>query len=205
MQHLMSSELSDFAAIYEADIELISVARTHDDDPLLEASNTLVAQNNFKAQWSQRIDDTNKAYGLLAGKLTQNTACAFAREINLASDMLGCLLDCPSVGIRIATLHTPMCPRFHVDRVPCRLLFTLIGAGTQWIAHDDVDKALFTDRETTLEPIKAGRSISQLSTRSWVLLKGGAWDDGFAGVVHRSPRGAEARLLVSVDPLFDAA
>jgi hypothetical protein len=205
MRHLISSQLTDFAAIYEADIELISVERPRDDLRLLEAANAALSRNNFKAQWSQRVDDGEKACEALAHRLGENAGKALADEINLAADMLGCLLECESVGIRIATLYAPMCPRFHVDRVPCRLLFTLCGAGTEWIAHDNLDRAVFADRESTREPLKPGASISQLTTGYWSLLKGGAWTEEFDGVVHRSPRDDNARLLVSVDPLFEGA
>ena len=205
MRHLISDQISDFAAIYDADMELISVERAEESAALAEASCKLLKRENFKAQWSQRVDDTGKADEMLARYLDQRVSPALAEEINFASDMLGCLLDCKSVGIRIATLRSPMCPRFHVDRVPCRLLFTLRGAGTEWIAHEDVDLDVFADRDSAQDPVRPGKSISQLSTRCWSLLKGGAWDAAFDGVVHRSPRDVEARVLVSVDPLFDGA
>jgi len=39
-----------------------------------------------------------------------------------------------AAGTRITTLDRAMCPRFHVDRVPVRLIVTWGGPGTQWLA-----------------------------------------------------------------------
>lgn len=204
MQHLYSTQISDFAAIYDADVELVSVTRRDHDSALREASETLVANPRFKAQWSQRVDDAQKAKQSLGATIEERAAHALAEEISLASDMLGCLLDCTAVGIRVATLSAPMCPRFHVDRVPCRLLFTLSGVGTEWISSDDVDPGIFANRDRIDEPLKEGAQVRRLRTGSWSLLKGGAWDESFVGVVHRSPIDTDARLLVSVDPLFES-
>lgn len=116
--------------------------------------------------------------------------------------MLGELVDCERIGVRLETLSAPMCPRFHPDHVPCRMLITLSGVGTEWIANSDVDWAVFADLETVAPPVQASRPIQRLTTGHWSLLEGGAWDDSFRGVVHRSPHGVGERLLVALDPVF---
>ena len=45
--------------------------------------------------------------------------------------------------------------------------------------------------------------IKQMVTGHWSLLKGGAWNDKFNGVVHRSPHDEKDRLILSIDPIFD--
>jgi hypothetical protein len=78
-------------------------------------------------------------------------------EIDEAVALLTDLLDCSNVGVRVATLDGPMCPKFHTDMVPCRLLITLEGPGTEWIAHDEVDFERFADRTVEQPAVRAGR------------------------------------------------
>ena len=94
-----------------------------------------------------------------------------------------------------------MCPRFHVDRVPCRMLRTYAGPGTEWIAHDHINPQRFSARDEI--PLAPGGEVQQLPTGVWSLLKGGLWDGDFPGVVHRSPSSSTARLLATLDPIFD--
>lgn len=42
-------------------------------------------------------------------------------DIQLLGEMFSCLFDLSAIGLRLATLTRAMCPRFHVDHVPCRL------------------------------------------------------------------------------------
>ena len=120
-----------------------------------------------------------------------------------SGEMLGSLVDCKKIGVRIATLRSPMCPLFHVDNIRCRMLITLCGEGTQWISNQDVDWEILLDRDNKDLPIKENADIKQIVTGHWSLLKGGAWNDNFNGVVHRSPHDEKDRLILSIDPIFD--
>ena len=120
-----------------------------------------------------------------------------------SGELLGSLVDCKKIGVRIATLRSPMCPLFHVDNIRCRMLITLCGEGTQWISNQDVDWEILLDRDNKDIPIKENADIKQMVTGHWSLLKGGAWNDKFNGVVHRSPHDEKDRLILSIDPLFD--
>ena len=82
------------------------------------------------------------------------------------------------------------------------MLITLSGAGTEWIANDDVDWTAFADRESMDPPMQADAEIRQFPTGNWSLLKGGSWSEHFAGVVHRSPHNVGERLLLTLDPIF---
>ena len=44
------------------------------------------------------------------------------------------------LGVRLARLDEPMCPRFHVDHVGVRLLTTYCGVGAEWLPPDQVDR-----------------------------------------------------------------
>ena len=124
-------------------------------------------------------------------------------RISESSEMLGELLGCNQVGVRLATLRSPMCPLFHVDKIPCRLLITLCGEGTEWISNHDVDWDTFSDASNKNIPIKNNKNIQQIEVGQWSLLKGAAWNNKYEGLVHRSPHEDRHRLLLSLDPVFN--
>ena len=122
-------------------------------------------------------------------------------------DIFCCLFNLKEAGLRLRTLDRAMCPKFHVDRVPCRLISTYGGAGTEWLRHEHVDRS----RLGPSGPAKAtGRppaysdeqDIQTLESGHVGLMKGEAWpgNEG-AGLVHRSPavESGSHRLLLTID------
>jgi len=133
-----------------------------------------------------------------------NTLC---EDIALLVEMFCCLFDLKRAGLRLKVLDKPMCPRFHVDKIPCRLVTTYQGVATQWLNHSDVNRSKLgtgnlgkPDEESGL--FKSLSNINQLTEGDVALLKGEYWDDNEgAGLVHRSPPVAanEQRLLLTLD------
>lgn len=128
-------------------------------------------------------------------------------------DMFSCLFELKQVGVRIAVLDHAMCPKFHVDRVICRLITTYHGVATEWLAHEHVDRdklgatpANGTDQYTA-GLFKNQNDIQQLATGDIALLKGESWQGNEdAGLVHRSPnpndpkkKNNEPRLVLTLD------
>ena len=205
MRSHVSAELGDLAAIYDANIELISVRPPGNRPQLDDAVARLVsARGELNAQWSQAPADVETALSQLSPVADADLAHGLSELIADAAVVLDELLDCRSVGVRVGLLRKPMCPRFHVDHVPCRMLVTVSGPGTEWIAHSDLDLHRFEDRSTNEPPLSADGKVRVLPTGAWSLLKGGIWSDGYTGVVHRSPPadGGAGRLLASFDPIF---
>lgn len=128
---------------------------------------------------------------------------------NIASlvDMFCCLFDLKRAGLRLKVLEQAMCPRFHVDWVPCRLVTTFSGTGTQWIPHDKVDRTKLGTGNNGMPDDKSGlyrdaSAIQVLSKGDVALLKGEGWEGNEgAGLVHRSPpnNANEKRLLLTLD------
>jgi hypothetical protein len=122
-------------------------------------------------------------------------------------DMFCILFDADKVGLRLSVLDKAMCPRFHIDRVPCRLVTTFCGQGTQWVAHEHVRREKLghgsggkPDEESGL--LDLASSIEQLSCGDVALLKGDIWEGNEgAALVHRSPPlvTGEVRLLMTID------
>lgn len=138
----------------------------------------------------------------------------FLRNIDEVLDMFSCLFDVKSIGFRINTLEHAMCPRFHVDHVPVRLVTTYGGAGTEWLpaacaslSELGPDACAVADEHSGI--IGIPQAIQQLSAGDVALLKGENWagNEG-RGLIHRSPScktsdsvNVQRRLLVTCDLL----
>lgn len=132
-------------------------------------------------------------------------------DIALLVDMFCCLFDLTHAGLRLTVLDRPMCPRFHVDRIPCRLVTTYQGVATEWLNHAVIDRTKLgagnqgkTDEKSGL--FNNSSDINQLTKGDVALLKGENWDETEgAGLVHRSPSvlSGEQRLLLTLDFIAD--
>ena len=114
-------------------------------------------------------------------------------DLALLCDMFATLFDQPAVGLRLTRLDRAMCPRFHIDKVPCRLVTTYVGPGTEWLGERAVNRAFLglgnrglPDETSGL--LRMGSGIRQLRAGDVALLKGEGWigNEGH-GAVHRSP------------------
>ncbi|WP_038177721.1 DUF1826 domain-containing protein [Vibrio rhizosphaerae] len=134
-------------------------------------------------------------------------ADALSQDIALIVDMFCCLFDMEAAGLRLTILDRPMCPKFHVDQIPCRLVTTYVGEATEWLKNDSVDRSKLgagslgqPDHLSGL--FQSSSEIQQLGVGDVALLKGGGWEGNeHRGVIHRSPEVApnERRLLLTLD------
>lgn len=110
-----------------------------------------------------------------------------------------CLLEAQRIGVRLRVLDKPMCPRFHVDHVPLRLITTYAGAASEWLREDAMPRHRLG--EPAAEPLDIAR-IEQLKAGEVALFKGEKWqgNEG-AGIIHRSPLAAQdkKRLILTLD------
>ncbi len=78
-----------------------------------------------------------------------------------------------------------MCPLFHEDNIQIRLITTLSGVGTQWLADKDVlRKNLAKGGNKSI--IKEGAVLRQLKPMQIAIMKGKK-NGTSLGLVHRSP------------------
>lgn len=110
-----------------------------------------------------------------------------------------CLLDAKHIGLRLRALDRAMCPRFHVDHVPLRLITSYAGVGSQWLREGVMDRRRLGQPEA--EP--ADEALIERAAAGHVLLaKGENWlgNEG-GGLIHRSPQPlkGERRLLLTLD------
>ncbi|MDA7726056.1 DUF1826 domain-containing protein [Pseudomonadales bacterium] len=203
MRQIISEQISDLSNIYAPDVELVSIARKENKKIEAIAKQVLDSGCHVEVRWEQSKSAIDTQLRSLAPALGDDLVDAIDNEILLACETMDLLLGCSHVGIRLGTLRAPMCPRFYVDQVPCRMLTTLCGSGTEWIAANDVDRRLFAKRNDEQPPVSQGATTSIFPSGHWSLLKGGTWDEDFFGVVHRSPRQTDPRLFLSIDPIFN--
>ncbi len=118
------------------------------------------------------------------------------------------LFDLKRVGLRLRTLDQPMCPRFHVDSITCRLVCTYGGVGTEWLEDAYVDRRLLGRASAGLKDEESGLildldAFGTMRAYAVGLLKGSAWEGNEQhGAVHRSPgvtHQLPRRLLLTLD------
>ncbi|MDN5101453.1 DUF1826 domain-containing protein [Aliarcobacter butzleri] len=136
-----------------------------------------------------------------------NNMSEVSEDIALLVDMFCYLFELKQVGMRLKVLDKAMCPKFHVDKVPCRLVTTYQGTATEWLPHELVDQTKLgwgcnglADCESGL--YKSESDIQQLNCGDVALIKGTLWEGNEnAGLVHRSPEliANEKRLILTLD------
>ena len=130
-----------------------------------------------------------------------------SEDIAQLVEMFCYLFELKQVAMRMKVLNQAMCPKFHVDRVPCRLVTTYQSIGSQWLPHEVLDYTKLgwgsnglPDSESGL--YKSENNIQQLSCGDVALFKGTLWENNEnAGLVHRSPvvPANEKRLVLTLD------
>ena len=117
------------------------------------------------------------------------------------------LFDLKYVWLRIDSIDHPMCPRFHVDKVKCRLITTYLGPSMEFLPHHLVDRSKLGignqgKSDSTSGLYKKNTDIKRLDPGYVALLKGTEWPGNKKGaIVHRSPKSecSYKRLYLRID------
>ncbi len=121
----------------------------------------------------------------------------FIADVSWLVSAFACLLGAQRIGLRLRLLDKAMCPRFHVDHVPVRLITTYAGIGSQWLREGVMDRRKLSQPDA--EPTDR---IEQIQCGEVALLKGTKWhgNEGH-GLIHRSPalKADERRLILTLD------
>lgn len=197
------SEPATLTDIYQEDVN-IAIWERQLPQSLQNTVNTFLAEKptfqlSITASHQNVLDDLNQAFG-------DDQYAELSENIAELVDMFCCLFDLAQVGLRMAVLDRAMCPKFHVDRVPCRLITTYQGIATEWLSHVVVDRSKLGAGCGGLSDSESGiyrqhSDIQQLNSGDVALLKGENWQDNEnAGLVHRSPAiNNDHRLLLTLD------
>ncbi len=121
----------------------------------------------------------------------------FIADVSWLVSAFACLLGAKRIGVRLRLLDKAMCPRFHVDHVPVRLITTYAGVGSQWLREGVMDR-----RKLSQADAEPSERIEQIQCGEVALLKGTKWhgNEGH-GLIHRSPalKADERRLILTLD------
>lgn len=138
-------------------------------------------------------------HGLASGFSDLEGYEGFIADVSWLVSAFSCLLGARRIGLRLRVLDKAMCPRFHVDHVPVRLITSYAGIGSQWLKEGVMDRRQLSKPEA--EP-QDDSLIQQIASGDVALLKGEKWygNEGF-GLIHRSPQPApgERRLILTLD------
>lgn len=205
-RHSIQSDSPDVLAdIYQDEVNISIWQRTLSPELLRAAEHILHINRAFRFSASVVSQNTFENLYDALGKNAE--AQLLATDVAEIVTMFCYLFDLEQVGLRLTALDRAMCPKFHVDRVPCRLLSTYSGIATEWLSHQDVDRRKLgvgsqgkTDEESGL--YRDINDIHQLNCGDVALLKGESWlgNEG-GGLVHRSPNlsNEKKRLLLTLD------
>lgn len=193
--------LTDF---YQEDVNIAVWQRTFSPSFSSAISEFLIA--NPKVHTSEVLSPA-QTQAVLKASLGQHSPPELIDDIAELVDMFCCLFELKRAGLRLAVLDRAMCPRFHVDRVPGRLVTTYQGIATQWLPHEQVQRdklgAGNNGKPDNLSGLfQCETDIQQLGRGDVAILKGERWEGNEnAGLVHRSPAPAagENRLLLTLD------
>lgn len=147
----------------------------------------------------QSDDAEPNLQGLASGFSDLEGSEGFIADVSWLVSAFACLLGAKRIGLRLRALDKAMCPRFHVDHVPVRLITTYAGIGSQWLKEGAMERQQLGKPDA--EP-RDDSLIQQIASGDVALLKGEKWygNEGF-GLIHRSPHLApcERRLILTLD------
>ncbi len=203
----VSEAIADLADIYHPDVNLCIVERSIAKE-LETFVKDLLASGTELSLVEHLTLKSFDFYGLLPQLAHLPGHQAFCADIATLSALYADLFGLQGIGLRLRTLDKPMCPKFHVDAVTCRLVCTYGGIGTEWLADSDVNRAKLGVGSGGLSDAESGLllredAIQTMPANAIGLIKGCAWEGNeLHGAVHRSPQVTSAsprRLLLTLD------
>ncbi len=193
--------LADF---YQEDVNIVTWQRDLSESLQQTVKELLETKPAFQANLTVTpesvFDDMQKAFG-------DSEQTELSQNIAELVEMFCSLFELTHAGLRLTALDKAMCPKFHVDRVPGRLVTTYQGVATEWLPHEIVDRTKLGVGSKGLPDNESGiyqqyDNIQQLNCGDVAILKGENWhDNDDAGLVHRSPALIvdKHRLLLTLD------
>lgn len=199
------NETVGLAAIFEPHVNVVVLERSGQPalrryaEEIAMGSSSLAFRGTASFRDDAGLDDLDALTRLLPADDARDV---LLQDIAYWVEVMTELTDASRVGIRLLHLDAPMCPGFHVDRVPLRLVCTYSGHTTQWLSASAVDTRIMSGPRIPPEAIRRDARIESCSPLDVVLLKGSAWPGNeLRGAIHRSPPTPGPRLLLTMDLL----
>lgn len=192
------------ADIHQDDISIAISPQAISDGLKGAVDSFLCANPNFKISKTVSLNDASTEISKFAkGTIPDELAESISGHVNMFCG----LFEINSVEVNLTAINDVMCPRFHTDHVPCRLITSYCGPATEWLSHDAVDRSKLGAGNNGLPDHLSGLysdkdDIRQLASGDIALLKGTRWPGNkHLAHVHRSPSvgPGERRLLLTLD------
>jgi len=191
--------------IYQEKINVAIWQNQLSDSVINDVNNIMENASSLRVITASKPDEVIQH--LIESEPALNEKKDFCKYIVLLTDMFSTLFEINRVGLRLTILDRAMCPKFHVDKVTCRLVSTFSGLATEWLPHEKVDRSKLGAGSLGIEDEKSGimqsnKDIQLMATGDVALLKGEGWfNNENAGAVHRSPALAnnDRRLVLTLD------
>ncbi|WP_083006793.1 DUF1826 domain-containing protein [Halomonas sp. GT] len=197
------TDISVLPRIFEEQINIAILHRALPADVALSAN--IQSQTSRDWQYAWLGSPTDDFRNDLRRKLPEPSAGdALVDDIATVAEAIAFLFDTDTVGIRLRLLTAAMCPRFHCDNLPVRLVTTYVGPGSEWLPENAINRSgLGAPTPDRPEIISDPSAIQRLHSGDIALIKGSGWVGCEEhGLVHRSPslEAGQKRLLLSIDP-----
>ena len=197
------TDISVLPRIFEETINIAVMQRRLPADVALSAAAQCQIERPWQFSWLGAPDDS-LVEELKRRAPQPEAANALINDIVSVAQAVACLFDTETLGIRLRILAEAMCPRFHCDNLPVRLVTTYLGPGSEWLPEAAVNRdglgAPHPDRpEIVLNP----DAVQTLKAGDIALIKGSGWEGSErSALVHRSPSLilGQKRLLLTIDP-----
>jgi hypothetical protein len=196
-------EISGFAAIFEPAVRIVVWRRARDEERAGSAA-AAVRRTFLGRRFVFRCGPD--AATAVRAAIPEPELQAVRDDVLTLGEALAELTGLTEIGVRLERADGAMCPRFHTDRVPARIVTTYCGPGTETVAPEDVEMSLLgpagrgrADEDGLLRP---GARIRRAASGDVVLMKGETWPGRHAvGAIHRSPQttAADPRLVLTLD------
>ena len=200
----LSDQPNVLGEIYEDDVNIAIWQNSMSSSMLIQADEVIKQNETLNLVIAATPSDVHAQLKHVNELANQSELCS---HIQILVDMFCTLFELKRAGLRLAILEKAMCPKFHVDRIPCRLVTTFSGPATEWLSAQHVDysklgKASFglTDDQSGIYQLD--QDIQKMNVGDVSLLKGTGWQNNeHTGLVHRSPAqlNNERRLVMTLD------
>lgn len=201
LHQVSADDIAVFTEILRDDVNL-AVWQREVSEPVTKFTDALVSRQELLSEYlclELTEPDSLPPLTGLVGRIGNLPGCtAFLDDVAELVSAFAYLLDARRIGLRLRLLDKPMCPRFHVDHVPIRLITSYAGSGTEWLGEGQMQRS-------DLGTAKAGPSdasaIHRAKEGDVLLAKGERWvgNEG-RGLIHRSPQPSDGRrLLLTLD------
>ena len=203
-RELKSEDPVVFAGIYQEQTNIAIWRRSLTEQLKSDVNRFLDSNPTFQ---TSTVVTKENAFLLISKHLNDDSQLQLAKNISQLVEIFCDLFEIEQAGLRLTSLDRAMCPKFHVDKLPCRLITTFQSVATEWLPHESVDRSKLGLGSNGKPDNESGiftnpKDIQRLTAGDVALLKGELWEDNEnAGLVHRSPVVPEGqrRLVLTLD------